>query len=284
MIMLARLIDRVGNVNPQLFRELKERLTIRNIGIASAIALTIQSLILFYYNTQLPPSPTYDLTYARAYGVPKKLITHFNNYCIGKFSNEDLAMNYSDDTGGRDSLCTVDLAGDFIINWQKWWSDICIDSGWVLFLGLILGSVYMLVADLLQEEKRGTMNFIRLSPRSPRQIFIGKILGVPILVYLAVAWMVPLHLLAGVNAGVSFGTMASWYIAIGSFWFLLASAAILYVLLGGAQAILTTIAVATPIGLFFKDSSKHFNFGSGSELKSWMIEGDLPSFRERLGF
>ena len=77
MVILDRLIDRVGNVNPQLFRELKERLTIRNISIASAIALTIQSLILFYYNTQLPPSPTYDLTYARAYGVPKKTCRAF---------------------------------------------------------------------------------------------------------------------------------------------------------------------------------------------------------------
>jgi hypothetical protein len=267
MIILDRLIDRVGNVNPQLFRELKERLTIRNIVIASAIALTIQSLILFHYNTQLPPAHTYDLTYARAYGVPKKLVTHFNNYCTGKFINKDLMMDQPSEYAGtnRDDLCTVDLAGDVIINWQKWWSDVCIDSGWVLFSGLILGSVYMLVADLLQEEKRGTMNFIRLSPRSPREIFIGKILGVPVLVYLAVAEMVPLHLLSGINGGASLGIIASWYIAIGSFWFLLSSAAILYVLLGGAQAILTTMAVAAPIGLFLKDRNQHLNFGSGSE-------------------
>jgi hypothetical protein len=267
MIILDRLIDRMGNVNPQLFRELKERLTIRNIVIASAIALTIQSLILFHYNTQLPPTPTYDLTYARAYGVPKKLVTHFNNYCTGKFINKDLMMDQPSEYAGtnRNDLCTVNLAGDLIIDWQKWWSDVCIDSGWILFLGLILGSVYMLVADLLQEEKRGTMNFIRLSPRSPREIFIGKILGVPVLVYLAVAVMVPLHLLSGINGGASLGVIASWYIAIGSFWFLLSSASILYVLLGGAQAILTTMAVAAPIGLFLKDQNKHLNFGSGSE-------------------
>jgi hypothetical protein len=268
MIILDRLIDRVGNVNPQLFRELKERLTIRNIVIASAIALTIQSLILFHYNTQLPPAPTYDLTYARAYGVPKKLVTHFNNYCTGKFINKDLMMDQPSEYAGtnRNDLCTVNLAGDLIIDWQKWWSDVCIDSGWVLFSGLILGSVYMLVADLLQEEKRGTMNFIRLSPRSPREIFIGKILGVPVLVYLAVAEMVPLHLLSGINGGASLGIIASWYIAIGSFWFLLSSASILYVLLGGAQAILTTMAVSAPIGLLFlKDQNKHLNFGSGYE-------------------
>jgi hypothetical protein len=256
MIVLDGLIDRIGNVNPQLFRELKERLTIRNIGLASAIALTIQSLILFGYNTQLPPSPTYDLTYARAYGAPKTLISHTNKYCGGNLDFPHL-----------NHLCKLDLDGDFIVDWQTWWADICIDSGWVIFLGLILGSVYMLVADLIQEEKRGTMNFIRISPRSPREIFIGKILGVPIMVYLATAWMIPLHLLSGLNAGASPVVIASWYIAIGSCWFLLSSVAILYVLLGGAQAILTTTAVAAPIGLFLKDHNQHLNFGSGSEYR-----------------
>ena len=34
----------------------------------------------------------------------------------------------------------------------------------------------MLVADLVREEKRGTLNFIRLSPQSAQQIFVGKVL------------------------------------------------------------------------------------------------------------
>ena len=266
MIVLDRLLDRIGDVNPQLFRELKERLTLRNIGIASAIPLLIQSLIFLYFNTQLPPAPSYDLTYARAYGVPKKLIDYSNRYCTGNFIEGGIITPH---LSSSDS-CTVDSAGNFIINWAKWWSGICFNSGWIIFAVLILGSVYMLVADLINEEKRGTMSFIRLSPRSPRQIFIGKILGVPVLVYLAVAWMIPLHLLAGINAGASLGMIASWYIAIGSFWFLLSSAAILYVLLGGGQAILTTIAVATPIGSFFKDSYQRFNFKPGFSFdKGW---------------
>jgi hypothetical protein len=266
MIVIDRLIDRIGDVNPQLFRELKERLTLRNIGIASAIPLLIQSLIFLYFNTQLPPAPSYDLTYARAYGVPKKLVDHFNQYCVGNF----MAGGSITPTSGRSDSCTVDFAGNFIINWAEWWSGICFNSGWIIFAVLILGSVYMLVADLINEEKRGTMSFIRLSPRSPQQIFIGKILGVPVLVYLAVAWMIPLHLLAGINAGASLGMIASWYIAIGSSWFLLSSAAILYVLLGGVQAILTTIAVATPIGLFFQGSYERFNFKPGFNFdKGW---------------
>ncbi len=265
MMILDRLIDRIGDTNPQLFRELKERLTLRNIGIASVIPLVIQGLIFLSFIIQLPPEPTYDLTYARAYGVSKKLIDYSNKYCNNNFIDKD-----------GHHLCQIDSSGDFIVHWKGWWSDICFNSGWIIFAVLILGSVYMLVADLINEEKRGTMSFIRLSPRSPRQIFIGKILGVPVLVYLAVAWMIPLHLLAGINAGASLGMIASWYMAIGSFWFSLSSAAILYVLLGGGQAILTTIAVATPIGLFFQNLYQHFNFKPGFRFKNGWF--GLPLF------
>ena len=116
-------------------------------------------------------------------------------------------------------------------------------------IGLLLGAVYLLVSDLVQEEKRGTLNFIRLSPQSARTIFIGKILGVPSLVYLAVTLMVPFHLLAGVSAGASIPLLLGWYATIGAGWFLLASAATLYVLLGGIQAILTVGAIAWPTGM-----------------------------------
>ncbi len=51
MIVIDRLIDRIGDTNPQLFRELKERLTLRNIGIASVIPLVIQGLIFLSFIT-----------------------------------------------------------------------------------------------------------------------------------------------------------------------------------------------------------------------------------------
>jgi hypothetical protein len=232
MMILDRLIDKVGDSNPQIFRELKERLTIRNIGIAVVAALVIQLFILVYFNGQIP-IPTFE-----NYSTPNKLIEVHSKYC-------DLSIG--NDYRYESQLCKLNGAGDFMINWQKWWSDVFICSSWILPLGLILGSVYMLVADLVQEEKRGTLNFIRLSPQSARKIFIGKILGVPSLVYLATALMLPLHLLSGFNAGASMVLLASWYISIGSIWFLFSSAAVLYVLLGGIQAILTVIAVAYPV-------------------------------------
>ena len=235
-MILDRLIDKVGNSNPQIFRELKERLTLRNIGIAIAAAIVIQGLVLLYFNGQIPV-PMYDDT-AIAGTSAHQLIETKNIYCL--FPNRENIY---------DNLCKLNETGNFSINWQKWWSDVFTCLSWILPLELILGSVYMLVADLVQEEKRGTLNFIRLTPQSARQIFIGKILGVPILVYLATAAMLPLHLFVGITAGGSLPLLASWYVSIGSLWFLLSSAAVLYVLLGGIQAILTVIAIAYPICL-----------------------------------
>ncbi|RQH23304.1 hypothetical protein D5R40_27115 [Okeania hirsuta] len=50
---------------------------------------------------------------------------------------------------------------------------------------ILIGGVYMLVADLAKEKRLGTLNFIRLSPQSIQKILLGKLLGVPILIYLA---------------------------------------------------------------------------------------------------
>lgn len=235
-MILDRLIDKVGNSNPQIFRELKERLTLRNIGIAIATAIALQGFVLLYFNGQIPV-PTYDDT-AIAGASAHKLIDTRSTYCV--FPNGENVYG---------NICQLNETGNFSIDWQKWWSDVFTCLSWILPLGLILGSVYMLVADLVQEEKRGTLNFIRLSPQSARQIFIGKILGVPILVYLAAAAILPLHLFVGITAGGSLPLLASWYVSIGSLWFLLSSAAVLYVLLGGIQAILTVIAIAYPLCL-----------------------------------
>jgi hypothetical protein len=231
--MLNRLIDKVGDSNPQIFRELKERLTLRNVGIAIAGALVIQGFVLLYFNGQLPvpeiPKP----------GFSAREI--YSKYC--SFS----PPHYSD--YGNRELCKLSGASEFTINWQSWRSDIFICLSWIFGLGLILGSIYMLVADLVREEKRGTLNFIRLSPQSARTIFNGKILSVPILVYLSAALMLPLHLYMGFSVGATLPLLVGWYLTIGAIWFLLSSASVLYVLLGGFQAIVTVIAVAFPIWL-----------------------------------
>ncbi|HEY9703365.1 MAG TPA: hypothetical protein V6C58_13015, partial [Allocoleopsis sp.] len=67
----------------------------------------------------------------------------------------------------------------------------------IALFGLIIPGVYLLINDFTQEEKRGTLNFIRLSPQSAKNILIGKILGVPILVYFAFLLALPFYLYAG---------------------------------------------------------------------------------------
>ncbi len=233
MMILNRLIDRVGDLNPQLFRELKERLTLRNIGIVFAAALLVQGFVLIYFHGQIPV-PSYKISSINGSST-RTLVEVYNKYCI--------PLNPI----GEGDKCMLSGDNNFEINWQLWWSNVFICLNWIILGSLILGSVYTLVADLLQEEKRGTLNFIRLSPQSAPQIFVGKILGVPILVYLGVALILPLHLSIRSNIAASLPFLASWYLMITAIWFLLASAAILYVLLGGIQAILTTAAVAWPM-------------------------------------
>jgi hypothetical protein len=237
-MILDKLIDKVGDSNPQIFRELKERLTLRNIGIAIAAALLIQSFVLIYFNGQIP-TPAYEYYNDPGNGIPSKLIEAHSKYC----NFTDNQYNY------QNELCKLDGANNFNINWQSWWLDVFFCLSWIMSFGLILGSVYTLVADLVQEEKRGTLNFIRLSPQSAQKIFIGKVLGVPVLVYLATGLIIPLHLFVGLSIGAGIPLLASWYAAIGSIWFLVSSVAVLYVLLGGIQAIVTTIVVGWPLVL-----------------------------------
>jgi hypothetical protein len=86
----------------------------------------------------------------------------------------------------------------------------------VLFALLVLGS-YLLISDLAREERRGTLNFIRLSPQSAQSILMGKMLGVPILLYLAVLLSIPLHLWLGLSAEIPLIEILSLYaVLIGS--------------------------------------------------------------------
>ncbi len=230
-MILDRLIDKVGDWNPQIFREFKQRLTSKNIGLAAGGSVLSQGFVWFYFNNQLPIIDPHSNEFIN------------RNYCLQSNIKLPPGEYY------REPICRLDAIGNPVIDWQEWWSDIFTALSWMLPLVLILGTVYLLVADLVQEEKRGTLNFIRLSPQSAKKIFIGKILGVPILVYLATALMLPFHLGAGTIAGASISLLSGWYLTVCAIWLLLSSAAVTYVLLGGVQAILTVMAVAYPVGV-----------------------------------
>jgi hypothetical protein len=198
------LLEKLGNCNPQLFREIKGRLQGRNIAIAVSLSLMTQFLYVMYCYIQLP--------------VDDKGYNHFST-CIEKIKDECVRS---------------------IINWQEWWLELSQMLSLILLCTLVLGGVYMLMSDLAQEEKRGTLNFIRLSPQSSAKILLGKLLGVPILLYLAILLAIPLHLYAAIGAKIDLGLVVGSYLLVGVICSGFYTAAMLYTLEGGLQPWLGT--------------------------------------------
>ncbi len=146
------LIDRLGNWNPQLLRELRGRLKPHTVIAAVSFSVIFQIFLL--------------------------VITSSNSRAVAES------------------------------RWLDLWKIIT----WMLpYLTFTLGS-YSIVNDIGQEQKRGTMNFIRLSPCPAWQILLGKMLGVPVLLYIFLGLMLPLHCFAGLQAGVSLPLIASVYL------------------------------------------------------------------------
>lgn len=173
------LFDALGNWNPQLFRELKGRFNKRNLAIAVGTSLFAQIVMLLGYSG----------------GLPDPLLTQqYNRYCTG-VNDEYWRSTYE---------CLPNALGNgWVINWQLWNFDLFIGLS-ILGIGvlLIIGS-HLISSDLLKEEKRGTLGFVRLSPQPAIRIILGKLLGVPSLVYLAIALALPLHILVGLRAQIS---------------------------------------------------------------------------------
>ena len=164
----------LGDWNPQLLRELRGRFTGRSIAAVASISLVIQGLSLFYFQRQL----TFPIQVA-------------TTYCVATFWN------------AHETVCEMNARNQPVINWQVWWFQIFHHLTWVSVLILLILGSYLLVQDIAQEERRGTMTFIRMSPQPSQQILLGKLLGVPSLLYLTIGLALPLHLFAAFNSGLS---------------------------------------------------------------------------------
>lgn len=128
------------------------------------------------------------------------------------------------------------------------WLDVWKILTWMLpYITFSFGS-YFIVSDLAEEQKRGTLNFIRLSPRPAWQIMLGKLLGVPVLLYLAIALIIPLHCIAGLRGGVSLPLILSVYLLLAIESALCFSGAILCGLAGGETPGSGKRQTATAIG------------------------------------
>jgi hypothetical protein len=133
-----------------------------------------------------------------------------------------------------------------------------IDSGlfclnWLLPSVAIFSGTYSLISNLNRERKSGTFDFIASSPQSGRSIFLGKLLGVPSLVYLVILSVIPLHLGLALVSGASLWLMLLWYLSVGSIGYVCLVATCLYSLYGGKFAIVYALFISQPIStvLFF---------------------------------
>jgi hypothetical protein len=208
-------INQIGEWNPQLFREIKGRLVPRNILIVTAVSLISQLILLMSFSSQLP--------------VPNESATAISHrYCTGT------APQYGS------PLCLADGFKGFVINWSLWWKDVFVWLSIIGIFALLVVGTYMLIVDLAKEERRGTLNFLRLTPQSSLSILMGKMLGVPLLLYFVGFLALPLHLLAGLSGGISLSLILGYYGVLGASCLFFYSVALLLGLvgksLGGFQA------------------------------------------------
>lgn len=118
-----------------------------------------------------------------------------------------------------------------LIDWELWHLDMFVCMSIISIFSLLVAGVYLLIADLSHEEKKGTLGFIRLSPQSALEIFLGKMLGVPILLYLTVLLSVPLQLINGLSAGIPVTLIFGFYLVLGMSCFFFYSLSLLFGLL-----------------------------------------------------
>ncbi|MEQ9669962.1 ABC transporter permease [Coleofasciculus sp. G2-EDA-02] len=239
--MLLKGIDRLGDWNPQLLRELKGRLKGRNVAIAvGASVLGYLGMFLYGLNqfTRLSAPDNYpyfgrdeifcklrDSYLADQNKLPQvqKQYRLLQDQFFRYSSAESFDLEKINQLKGsiadvqakiahiqRSYQCPKD-AFDIPLWWHYQYGQMFgYLSVIVIFILLIVGT-YMLIADLAGEERRGTLNFIRVSPQSAQSILLGKLLGVPILLYLAAILIIPLHLGLGVSAQIPLGEIFSFY-------------------------------------------------------------------------
>ncbi|MDB9540587.1 hypothetical protein [Anabaenopsis arnoldii] len=185
-------------------------------------------MLFIYYQAELP---TKESIY---YSLP--------GYCQGEWINSEFK-------------CAVDQYGKVIINWRAWHDDVFSSLSLIIVFALVLVGVYLLIDDLARETSRDTLGFIRLAPQSPQSILVGKILGVPINLYIAILFAIPWHLWLGLNAQISLEQILIFYGISLVFTIFYYSGALLFGLiaswLGGVQSWVGT-GLLIAIFLFYK--------------------------------
>ncbi|TVQ47153.1 MAG: hypothetical protein EA365_03975 [Gloeocapsa sp. DLM2.Bin57] len=196
------IINQLGEVNPQLLREIKGRFTTVNLGIVIGVSLVTQLFIYLLYQSYLPKNEGW------------------NRYCQTEY-------------------CFQDFHGKWAIITKLWWLDIFTAMSIIGMIFLMVVGTYLLVADIANEAKKGTLDFIRLTPTQAKTIFLGKILGVPSLIYLGAMVALPLHWISGLQAGIPWYLLLTYYLVLLSglfcFYSLAIAASLIMPKIGGFQ-------------------------------------------------
>jgi hypothetical protein len=229
--MLNNVLDRIGEYNPQLMREIKSRVSWRNVIIMAFVSFVSQLMVLIGQSSKLPLMETKQKYYN-------------DQYCF-----------YLPNAGSYGSNCKLDAAGLPIVDWLKWWSDTTFGLSVVMAVGLFAGGVYLLASNFSQEERRGTLNFIRLTPQQASSVIGGKLAGVPLLVYMGTALALPLQFHAVQQAHLPKSNTLGWDILMSSLAILLYIGAILATMWFKAQSILLAgIAMSLSYPLVYTSS------------------------------
>lgn len=249
--MNLNLLDKIGNWNPQLFREIKGRLKGFNVLLSLAVSFVTQ-LIVFIYQIGQYPNDKYPMNgdYCNlSQGYQQQLISvsqlieqvqqKINFYsgdkkydiAIIQQLKTQLVSLQAEQKHLNDTLykqfCPIEQL-NIEVWWQTHWQYIFLTLCVIFIYTLLVAGTYLLVNNLGQEERSGTLNFIRLSPQSEGSILIGKILGVPIVIYLMIFAAVPLHIVSGVSAKIALTSIFSFYIVLAASCFFFYSATILF--------------------------------------------------------
>ena len=230
--MMGNMISGLGELNPQFLREIKGRLKTRNVLLALFVSVLVQLMVFSSFPTEIPTNESFEYVYPV--------------YC--KYESTTVSVDV------KIVRCAVDQYGKVIINWRSWYDGLFSSLSLIIVFALVLVGVYLLIDDLARETRRDTLGFIRLAPQSPQSILVGKILGVPINLYIAILFAIPWHLWLGLNAEKSLYQILTFYgisLALTIFYY---SGALLFSLiaswLGGVQTWLGTGLLAA-IFLFY---------------------------------
>ncbi len=222
--------DNIGNWNPQFLRELKGKIKILPLLLAVVISIVAQGII-FFSNLQNYPSSyesienwycdarivyqkqTKELNYQYS-TVKDKLEKDLNYYSAkatfdaAKVKETKAKIQENKDNYNKSPLVRNKTCPENKINIQLWWQDTLgkifreLNKGLVYVF--IVGGVYLLINDLSKENRQGSLNFIRLTPQLAKSIILGKILGVPVLLYFGCILALPLQIFTGIASKVPF--------------------------------------------------------------------------------